>query len=100
MRGLIGLNTIPSGVGAWFQNCRWVHTFLMQFPIDCVGLKNDGTVAEIRHAVRASRVIVFSEVVSSVLELREGGVSLLGLTIGKRIVVMPDATRLELLGGC
>jgi uncharacterized membrane protein (UPF0127 family) len=97
LRGLIGIKIMPCGVGAWFQNCRWVHTFLMQFPIDCIGLHDDGSIAQIRIGVRPSQFIKFRDDISSVLELREGGASSLGLELGKRILLIPTISRTDLL---
>lgn len=100
IKGLIGLQTIPYGLGAWFPECRWVHTFFMHCTIDCIGLNANNIVSQIRIGIGPSHFVKFCHNVRSVVELREGSVPLFDIKVGSRIIFIKHISRKELLECC
>lgn len=82
---MIGLSRLVSGHGVLFENCRWLHTFCVRFPIDAVFLDGQGRVIGEKLNIRPWRFRMFSKAVAGLLELPAGSVASLGITIGSYV---------------
>lgn len=87
-RGLLGRDHLPDGHALIIAPCQAVHTFGMQFPIDVVGVRRDGTVVRCRAEVPPRRLAVALRA-WAIVELPAGAAAAAGLQAGARLEVLP-----------
>lgn len=80
-RGLLGRTSLPEREGMWFPECRFIHTFGMQFPIDLLYLNTHHEICKIVHALPPSRLSACLTA-DSVIELQSGAAKRMGLRRG------------------
>ena len=84
-RGLLGREQLDPGEGLWITPCEAVHTFFMQFTIDCVFLDRRKRIVKIVRNLKPWRVAGAWRA-HSVLELPAGSADRCGLAIGDQLV--------------
>jgi uncharacterized membrane protein (UPF0127 family) len=87
-RGLLGRDHLPEGHALVIAPCQAVHTFGMQFSIDVVGVRRDGTVVRCRADV-APRRLALALKAWAIIELPAGTIARCGLAPGARLEVVP-----------
>ena len=88
VRGALLLRSLGQNTGLQLVGCRWVHTLLMNFSIDCVGVDSRRRVVSLRQRVCPNRVVIFPRKVSSIVEMAAGEVERLGIKIGSQISLL------------
>lgn len=82
IKGLIGRRSLAEEEGILLRPCNSIHMFLMKFPIDAVFLNASDQVVFICHSIQPWRIspLIFSA--CSVVELKAGRCSRVGLQVG------------------
>ena len=88
-RGLLGRSSLPAGHALVIAPSNLVHTFFMQFPIDIVFVRKDGTVAKIRRSVPARRISGALRAFA-VIEMAAGSIGASDLAAGDRLELIRD----------
>lgn len=81
-KGLLGVESLPNGVGLWINPSEAIHTFGMKFPIDLIFIDRQSRIRKLRKHV-PSRRIAFCFTACSVLELSAGTIERAGLSAGE-----------------
>lgn len=89
-RGLLGRDAAPSW-GLLLERCPLVHTIGMRFAIDGVFLDRHRRVVKVAEGVKPGRPLVGSWRARSCLELRAGLAAELGIGVGDRLQLRPQA---------
>ncbi|HEX4807461.1 MAG TPA: DUF192 domain-containing protein, partial [Bryobacteraceae bacterium] len=87
-RGLLGLQSLPSGGGLWIVPCESVHTWGMRFPIDVLYLDRKKKVRKVRKAMGPWRLSMCL-LAHSVIELPAGVIELSGTLPGDQLDLSP-----------
>lgn len=87
MKGLLGRRELQPDQGLWIHHCNSIHTFFMQFPIDCVFVDRDLRVKAVVKDVQPGRVVWPVWGASSVFELRAGVAEHLRIQVGEALNV-------------
>lgn len=85
--GLLGKKTLNENEGLWILYCNSIHTFFMNFAIDCVFVDTHLKVKAIRHQVKPWRWILPVWGATSVFELPAGTALRLKISIGDQLYV-------------
>ena len=94
LRGLLGRPPLGKGEGVCIEPCKQVHTFGMRFPLDVLHLDENGVILSIE-TLAPWRFGRYNHRAASVLEIRAGEASRLGLNPGNKpflLEVDPGAT--------
>lgn len=86
-KGLLGRKTLGADAGLLIRRCNSIHTFFMQFPIDCVFVDRNLKVRAIYHDVRPWRLLLPVWGASSVIELASGTASRVNIKVGDQLHV-------------
>ena len=87
MKGLLGMETLPSQEALWIHRCNSIHTFFMNFSIDCVFLDSDLKVKALKEQIKPSRMTFPIWGARSVIEMKSGQIRDLGLKVGEQLHV-------------
>jgi len=82
LRGLLGRPELQPGEAVWLSPCKQVHTLGMRFPIDVVHLDSAGVILSVQ-TLAPWRFGRYNYRAVSILELRSGEASRLGLRPGR-----------------
>ena len=85
-RGLLGRNGLEQGEGLLLKGCRFVHTFLMKFPVGLIYLDKRKRVAKIVHRLAPWRVSA-CPAAESVVECRADLPALDRLRVGEYLLM-------------
>lgn len=72
LKGLMGTNTLPEGVGLHIRPCKSVHSFFMKYDIDVLHLNKDGQVVGTEYGLKPGRIGSVFRGTESVVELPAG----------------------------
>lgn len=86
MIGLMGRGSIADNEGLLLENCGFIHTCFMRFPIDCVFLDHENRITRITGNLRPWRVSGTAKAVT-VLEFPSGFTGKHGLIKGMEICI-------------
>jgi uncharacterized membrane protein (UPF0127 family) len=89
-RGLLNRAGLDPGTALVLAPCGAIHTFFMQFPIDVVFVRRDGTVARVVSNLAPWRIAVAFGA-HAALELAGGGAARCGTSVGDRVLLAPLA---------
>jgi uncharacterized protein len=97
--GLLGRDAWPAGEALVIAPCQAVHTVGMQFPIDVLFARRDGTVNKVRTAVRPWRMTGAWRAFA-VIEMAAGTLEACGCAVGPgdRVHVAPGPDAVGLAG--
>jgi uncharacterized protein len=95
MRGLLGRDRLERSEGLLLRPASSIHTFFMRFPIDAVWLDRDLLVVGVTHDVSPWRTAA-QRGARAVLELPAGEAAALGLEVGERLFLRPQAAYVPL----
>jgi uncharacterized membrane protein (UPF0127 family) len=87
LKGLLGTKELNKDQMIWIHMCNSIHTFFMQYPIDCLFLDEHLVIRSIKkdiHPWRATFPVIRA---ISVIEMRSGRASELGLKEGDQLYV-------------
>lgn len=84
MRGLLGRAPLRAGEAMLLRPCRLIHTVGMDYPLDLVYVRCDGTVLKVTSALPAWRVDGHWRA-HGVLEMAAGAAALCGIRRGDRL---------------
>lgn len=87
MKGLLGTKSIESHQGLWIHRCDSIHTFFMNYSIDCIFLDKNMKVVSIIENIQPGRLILPQRKADSVVEVKGGQVARLDLTVGEELYV-------------
>lgn len=87
MRGLLGTASLPETDGLWIHRCNSIHTFFMQYPIDCVFLDRNMVVKSVVANVVPGRMVFPRLGASSVVEMKAGTAQTLQIQKGEKLNV-------------
>lgn len=87
LRGLLGTRRLEIDEGLWISPCNSIHTFFMNYPIDCVFLNRKMAVASLVPGVVPGRVVWPQRGAHSVVELAEGQIGRLRIELGDQLHV-------------
>lgn len=96
MRGLLGRQSLPVGHAMWFNPCRSIHTFFMQFSIDLIFLDREMVVTDLRFDVKPWNAVIGAKGCYSVLEVQSGWIDQERLTKGTIFIPPNGATNTTL----
>lgn len=86
-KGLLGRKSLGADQALWIHACNSIHTFFMQFTIDCVFLDKKMRVKAIYSEVRPFRMVWPVWGARSVIEFPAGRAQELGLKVGEQLHV-------------
>lgn len=86
-KGLLGRKSLGAEQALWIRRCNSIHTFFMQFAIDCVFLDKQLRVKAIYTDIKPFRLIWPVWGASSVIEFPAGRVRELSLEVGEQLNV-------------
>jgi uncharacterized membrane protein (UPF0127 family) len=106
-KGLLGIESLPSGAGLWIFPCEAIHTFGMRMAIDAIFLDRGFCVTKLRPSLPPWRVAICLSA-DSVLELQAGTVAYTHTVVGDRLsfahvagsenqIVSPDKSEAQCL---
>lgn len=87
IRGLLGTTDLSPDEALWIPRCDSIHTFFMKYSIDCVFLDRDMVVKSIKGDVRPGRIVWPQWGAVSVIEMKAGTFSKLGIQKGEKLHV-------------
>lgn len=87
LKGLLGTKELRSNQMLWIPMCNSIHTFFMQYPIDCVFLDKQMVVRSIKKEILPWRVTLPVISAISVIEMKSGKADELGLKEGDQLYV-------------
>ncbi len=85
--GLLGTKNLPENQGMWIHQCNSIHTFFMNFPIDCVFVNDDLKVIDVVENIVPGRVLFPRYRASSVFEMKAGTAVKKGFYKGEELYV-------------
>lgn len=89
LRGLLGRGGLAADEGLLLRPVNAIHTMFMRFPIDVVFLDRDYVVVKVVRGVRPWR-FAGARGARAVLELAAGAADRKRLTVGERLVPVPQ----------
>jgi len=89
VRGLLGRRRLDADEGLLLRPVGSIHTMFMLFPIDVVFLDRDYEIVKVVHDVRPWRFAAARRA-KVVLELPAGAAARMRLTVGERLVPVPQ----------
>jgi uncharacterized membrane protein (UPF0127 family) len=92
LRGLLGRSGLEAQEGLLLRPVNAIHTLFMRFPIDVVFLDREYVIVKIVGAVRPWRFAAARRA-RVVLELPAGAATRARLTVGERLVPIPQLQR-------
>ncbi len=87
MRGLLGTSELSPDQGLWIHRCNSIHTFFMNYAIDCVFVDSHLQVAALKKNVRPGRIVFPVLGAQSVIEVKSGQIEKWGLKLGDQLHV-------------
>lgn len=87
MKGLLGRKSLENDEMIWIHRCNSIHTFFMNFPIDCIFLDKDLRIKKVFSDVNPWRITLPVLSASSVIELSGGQARILNLKAGDQLYV-------------
>ncbi len=87
MRGLLGTRDLSSEQGLWIHRCNSIHTFFMNYSIDCVFLDSEMRIKALVADVRPGRMVFPVWGAQSVIELKSGQIDKMKLQVGETLHV-------------
>lgn len=85
IRGAIGQGPLPAGRAIGITRCRYVHTALMSFTIDCVGLDSSNRILYLFEHVAPWALIVPRTICHLLLEMNYGEIARNEFKVGDRV---------------
>lgn len=92
MRGLLGRDGLDPGHGLLLMECGSIHTFGMQFPIDVVFMRKDGTVTKVFRDIGPMRAALGGFGAAMALEVQSGWLDSEAIKSGERLLFEGDPT--------
>lgn len=86
-KGLLGRSSLAQSSGLWIHQCNSIHTFFMQFPIDCIFVDKTLKVKALRKDVAPWRLVLPIWGASSVIEMAAGEIARLNISVGDQLHV-------------
>lgn len=87
MRGLLCRTGLSENQGMWIKPCNSIHTFFMNFAIDCVFLDRDMQICSVIADIAPWRLTRPRWNAHSVVEMQAGRARALGLSVGEKLHV-------------
>lgn len=87
MKGLLGKKDLLENEMLWIHHCNSIHTFFMQFPIDCIFLDKTMSVCGIKTNIKPWRIVLPVLKANSVIEMKAGKSQTLNLRMGDQLHV-------------
>lgn len=87
MKGLLGTASLDPDQGLWIKPCNSVHTFFMNYAIDCVFLDSSMTVCSVIEDLRPGKMVFPQWGASSVIEMKSGRSRQLAIRKGDQLYV-------------
>lgn len=87
-KGLLGTKSLASNAALWIKPCNNIHTFFMNYAIDCVFIDKKLTIQNIVEAVPPFRFVGPFWKCHSVIEMSSGTVAAKNLKIGDHLYVV------------
>jgi hypothetical protein len=87
MRGLLGNQGLSSQEGLWIHRCNSIHTFFMNYAIDCVFMDSEMRVKALKKDIQPGKLVFPILGAQSVIEMKSGQIENLGLRLGEQLHV-------------
>lgn len=87
MKGLLGTQSLPENSALWIHQCNSIHTFFMNYAIDCVFLDKNMKVVSLVDEVGPWRITLPKWTADSVVELPAGQIKKLKIELGEELYV-------------
>lgn len=87
MKGLLGTKSLDPDQGLWIKPCNSVHTFFMNYAIDCVFLDSSMKVCSVVQNVRPGKMVFPQWGAQSVIEMPSGRSQQLAIRKGDQLYV-------------
>jgi uncharacterized membrane protein (UPF0127 family) len=87
MKGLLGTRDLSREQGLWIHHCNSIHTFFMNYAIDCVFVDRELKVKALKKNIRPGRMTMPVWGADSVIEMSAGQIDRLGLQQGDQLHV-------------
>jgi uncharacterized membrane protein (UPF0127 family) len=86
-KGLLGKKQISNQQGLWIHDCNSIHTFLMNFSIDCIFLDSKLKVKSLKSNIKPGRLVWPQWGAKSVIEVSAGQIQSMNIQIGDELHV-------------
>ena len=87
MKGLLGTKSLPVGYGLWIHHCNSIHTFFMNYAIDCIFLDSEMKIVSLVANVAPGKMVWPQFGARSVVEIPAGQLQQVKLQIGEQLYV-------------
>jgi len=87
MKGLLGTKGLSENQALWIHRCNSIHTFFMNYSIDCVFVSKDLKVVDVVENIVPGRIIFPRFQASSVFEMKAGVAKAKGIYKGEELYV-------------
>jgi uncharacterized membrane protein (UPF0127 family) len=87
MKGLLGTKSLPLSQGLWIYDCKSIHTFFMNYAIDCIFLDKKMKVVSLIPDVVPGRLVWPQRGADSVVEIAAGQLPHMEIQIGDELYV-------------
>lgn len=87
LKGLLGTASLAENQGLWIHRCNSIHTFFMNYAIDCVFLDRNLVVRSIKSDVKPWKMIWPQWKATTVVEMKSGQAVQLNLKLGDQLHV-------------
>lgn len=81
-RGLLGTKDLSSDEGLWIHRCNSIHTFFMNYAIDCIFVDSELRIKALKKNVLPGRMVWPVWGAQSVIETKSGQIEKWGLDLG------------------
>ncbi len=86
-KGLLGTKDLSPEQGLWIHRCNSIHTFFMNYSIDCVFVDKNLVIKSLVKDVKPGRMLWPIWGADSVVELKSGQIEKLGFKMGDQLYV-------------
>lgn len=87
LRGLIGYRPLEPGQGLLIEPCRWIHTFLMRYPIDVIFVDQEWRVIGLTQRMAPNRIGPLVLKAALIIELPAGTIACTRTTLGDQLAI-------------
>ena len=87
MIGLLGTKSLSESEALWIHRCNSIHTFFMNYAIDCVFVDKDMKVKAVKSEVKPDRLVFPIWGARSVIEMRAGAILQKQIRVGDQLHV-------------
>ena len=86
-KGLLGTKSLSENAGLWILRCNSIHTFFMNYPIDCIFVDSKLKVVSLVENIKPGRMVIPQWKANSVIEVTAGFIEKKNINLGDVLYV-------------